>query len=291
MSTPNLEKLTRRLYSRVKRASQEHALLEPHDHILVCMSGGKDSYSMLRILLDLQERAPFPFKLTAFHLDQRQPGYPEGVIDDYLASLHIPYVVLREDTYSVVTDKLAPHATPCSLCSRLRRGIIYTQAEQLGCNKIALGHHRDDSIETMLLNMFYTGQLQAMPASYTTDDGRFKVIRPLIYCAEDEIAQFAALHAFPIIPCNLCGSVDKQRKWVKSLLLQIEETIPAVRHSMLASLQHVRATHLLDRNLLNRLEAARDLDLPEQEIGDDAEIEEMIKPKKPVSSHAEDLLF
>jgi tRNA 2-thiocytidine biosynthesis protein TtcA len=274
----------------MKRACAEHHLIQPHDHVLVCMSGGKDSYTMLRLLMDLKDRAPFPFKLTAFHLDQRQPGYPEGVIDAYLAAQDIPHVVMHEDTYSVVTSKLAPHATPCSLCSRLRRGLIYAQAEQLGCNKIALGHHRDDSIETMLLNMIYTGQLQAMPAIYKTDDGRFDVIRPLVYCAEDEIAQYAALQGFPIIPCNLCGSVEKQRKWVKGLLTQIEEVAPGARHSMLASMQNVRTSHLLDRGLLDRLAGAQRADEADEDDKND-DVEALLKPRAPISSPAEDLLF
>ncbi len=251
------EQLQLRLYSRVKRAVLDHALLAPDDHILVCLSGGKDSYTMLAMLLEMQRRVPFPFRLTAFHLDQRQPGYPEGVIDDYLARLKVPHLIWREDTYGVVVDKLAPEATPCSLCSRLRRGIIYKHARELGCNRIALGHHRDDSVETLLLNMLHTGQIQGMPAQYTTDDGEFQVIRPLIYCAEDEIAAYAKASAFPIIPCNLCGSVEGRRKWVKQLLTHIEQTVPQARHSLLASMQHVRPTHLLDLELLERL-GARD---------------------------------
>jgi tRNA 2-thiocytidine biosynthesis protein TtcA len=249
-----LDKLQRRLYSRMKNASLEHALIEPDDHILVCVSGGKDSYAMLSLLMEMRRRMPFNFEITAFHLDQRQPGYPEGVIDAYLAGLDIPFEVLSRDTYSVVVDKLDEAATPCSLCSRLRRGIIYKRAEAFGCNKIALGHHRDDSIETLLLNMFHSGQMQAMPAQYTTDDGRFRVIRPLIFCAEDELAEFAHLKGFPIIPCNLCGSHEGQRKWIKRMLTDVETHIPQVRNSMLAALQNVRATHLLDSELLERLD-------------------------------------
>ena len=184
-----------------------------------------------------------------------KPGYPDGIMAKYLEDLGIAHVVMGEDTYSVVKDKLDADATPCSLCSRLRRGIIYTQAEELGCNKIALGHHRDDSLETLLLNMFHSGQMQAMPARYTTDDGRFDVIRPLIYCAEDEIEQYAIARGFPIIPCNLCGSHEGQRKWVKRLISDVESHIPQVRNSMLAALQNVRPTHLLDADLLERLNA------------------------------------
>lgn len=253
MTTITLDKLTKRLYNRFKRACLDHALIEPGDHILTCLSGGKDSYTMLSMLRALQARVPFDFQITVFHLDQAQPGYPAGMMEDYLAEQGVAHIVMREDTYSVVKEKLDEDATPCSLCSRLRRGIIYTQARALGCNKIALGHHRDDSVETLLLNMFHTGQMQGMPASYRTDDGEFTVIRPLIYCAEEEIAQYAVLMAYPIIPCNLCGSIEGRRKWVKRLLDDIEQTVPQVRHSLLASMQNVRASHLLDQDLKQRL--------------------------------------
>ena len=250
-----LERLTKRLYARFKQASLEHAIVEPGDHVLVCLSGGKDSYTMLSLLRAMQRHVPFEFELTAFHLDQRQPGYPEGVMREYLTAEGIAHVLVSQDTYSVVTEKLDAEATPCSLCSRLRRGIIYAQAEALGCTKIALGHHREDSIETLLLNLLYAGQMQAMPARYTTDDGRFAVIRPLIYCAEEEIARYAELHGFPIIPCNLCGSHEGERKWVRGLLSRIEAHVPQARNSMLAALKNVRASHLLDLELQERLNA------------------------------------
>lgn len=258
----SLEKLHLRLYTRLKRAVIEHALIAPGDRVLVCLSGGKDSYTMLRLLKELRARVPFDFELVAFHLDQAQPGYPVGIIDAYLAQQEIPYVVLRRDTYSIVQEKLAPTATPCSLCSRLRRGHIYEQAQAHGCNKIALGHHRDDSVETLLLNMLHAGQMQGMPAKYTTDDGRFQVIRPLISCPEDEIMQYAQLVGFPIIPCNLCGSIEGRRKWVRGLLDQIEQTVPQARQSLFASMQNVRPSHLLDRSLLERLDP--ELDPPEE---------------------------
>lgn len=241
-----LARLSSRLRKQVTEASGEFDLLEEGDHVLVCLSGGKDSYTMLALLRDIRARAPFAFDLTAFHLDQKQPGYPDGVIDDYLASLDIPYQVRERDTYSIVVDTLADGATPCSLCSRMRRGIIYTAAEELGCNKIALGHHRDDSLETLLLNLFHGGRMQAMPAKYTTDDGRFEVIRPLIYLAEDEIAEYAELMEFPIIPCDLCGSLKTRREWAKNLLDQIEQTVPDARNNMLAALGNVHPSHLLD---------------------------------------------
>jgi len=249
MSNEEIHKLTRRIHHRMGRAIKDFELLEEGDRVLVCLSGGKDSYTLLALLKELRERAPVRFDLVAFHLDQKQPGYPVGIMEAYLKSQDIVYEIVEEDTYSVVKEKLAPDATPCSLCSRLRRGLIYRYAEAHKCNKIALGHHRDDSIETLLLNMFHTGQMQGMPAKYTTDDGRFEVIRPLIYIAEDEIARYAEITGFPIIPCNLCGSIEGQRKFMKQLLTDLESTIPHIRHSLLASMQNVRNTHLLDPGL------------------------------------------
>lgn len=248
------EKLQKRLNARMAQACREYELIEPGDHIMVCLSGGKDSYTLLEMLMDLQQRAPVEFRLFAFHLDQKQPGYPEGIMKDYLEAKGIPYEICEEDTYGVVKEKLAPEATPCSLCSRLRRGIIYTRAEVHGCNKIALGHHRDDSVETLLLNLFFSGQMQAMPARYTTDDGRFDVIRPLLYAAEDDIREYARLKGFPIIPCNLCGSIEGKRKFIREKLDELEETIPHVRHSILAAMSNIRSTHLLDKSLWNAVE-------------------------------------
>lgn len=248
------EKLTRKLQTRLKQASKEYSLIESGDRILVCLSGGKDSYTLLDLLLDLKARMPFDFELVAFHLDQKQPGYPEGVMEEYLQGLGIEYEVRGEDTYSVVKTKLDPAATPCSLCSRMRRGIIYTRAEAHGCNKIALGHHRDDSVETLLLNLFFSGQMQAMPARYTTDDGRFEVIRPLLLVPEEEIIEYARYKGFPIIPCNLCGSIEGKRKFIRKKLDELEETIPHVRHSILAAMSNVRSTHLLDKSLWTAIE-------------------------------------
>lgn len=250
------ERLRKRILNRVGRACRDFDLIAENDRILVCLSGGKDSYTLLTVLQDIQAKAPFPFSLVAFHLDQKQPGYPAGVMTSYLETLGVEHLVLEEDTYGVVKEKLAPDATPCSLCSRLRRGIIYGAAEELGCNKIALGHHRDDSVETLLLNLFHSGQIQAMPARYRTDDDRFDVIRPLLYVAEEDIIAFAAAMEYPIIPCNLCGSIEGRRRFVKDLLDELEHTIPHVRNSMLAALGNVRVSHLLDRDLL----AARERD-------------------------------
>lgn len=262
-----LKKLTSRLYDRFKKGVLDHALIRPDDHILVCLSGGKDSYTMLSMLQALQTRVPFSFELTVFHLDQAQPGYPVGIMEDYLKTQDVPYEVMRQDTYSVVVEKLKDDATPCSLCSRMRRGIIYSRARALGCNKIALGHHRDDSVETLMLNMLHSGQMQGMPASYVTDSGEFEVIRPLIYCVEEEIAQYAVLMNYPIIPCNLCGSIEGRRKWVKTLLSQIEETVPQARNSIMAAMQNVRPSHLLDESLKTRLG-----DLPGLEVDDEDDI-------------------
>ncbi len=245
-----LQKLSKRIHNRVGKLLNDFPILEEGDRVLVCLSGGKDSYTLLTMLEDFKARAPIDFSLVAFHLDQKQPGYPEGLMEEYLAQSGLEYAVVEEDTYSVVKEKLDPGATPCSLCSRLRRGIIYRHAEEFGCNKIALGHHRDDSVETLLLNLFHTGQIQGMPAIYTTDDGRYDVIRPLMYVAEEDIARFAELMGYPIIPCNLCGSIEGRRKMMKRLLDELEQTIPHVRNSVLAAMQNVRTTHLLDTDLV-----------------------------------------
>jgi tRNA 2-thiocytidine biosynthesis protein TtcA len=243
----------RRLQSDLGRAVGDHELIAEGDRILVCLSGGKDSYTLLTLLDTLRSRAPVDFELIAFHLDQRQPGYPEGTMEEYLSSQNHPYRIVGENTYSVVVDKTKDGGTPCSICSRLRRGIIYRHAAELGCNKVALGHHRDDSIETLLLNLFHSGQIQAMPAKYTTQDGRFEVIRPLIYAAESEIRDFAEEQQYPIIPCNLCGSIAGRRNFVRSLLVDLETTIPDIRNNLLAALQNVRPSHLLDPSLLRGL--------------------------------------
>jgi tRNA 2-thiocytidine biosynthesis protein TtcA len=234
----------------VKDTCATHPLHAPGDRIMVAMSGGKDSYVLFHLLTRLVPRLPFPVELIAVHLDQRQPGYDGAGLEAYLAASGQRYEILAEDTFSVVTSKLDDTATYCSLCSRLRRGILYTAAERLGCNKLALGHHRDDSLETFMLNMFYSGKLQAMPASYRTDDGRFEVIRPLIDCAEHDIAELAGTLAFPIIPCNLCGSQDGlKRDAMTALLAQLEQTNPHVRSIMANALKNVRPTHLLDRDV------------------------------------------
>jgi tRNA 2-thiocytidine biosynthesis protein TtcA len=242
-----LEKL---LYRQVKDTCETYQLLAPGDRVMVAMSGGKDSYTLFHLLTRLIPRLPFPVELVAVHLDQVQPGYDGSGIVRFLEASGQRFEILREDTYAVVTSHLDNTSTYCSLCSRLRRGILYTAAERLGCSKIALGHHRDDSLETFLLNLFYSGKLQAMPASYRTDDDRFEVIRPLIECGEAEIAEFASLTRFPIIPCNLCGSQEGlKRDAMTRLLGDLERDHPHVRAVMLNALRNVRPTHLLDRDV------------------------------------------
>src|SRR5262245_2923920 len=243
-------RLEYRLYRDMRTTCERYQLLAAGDRILVAMSGGKDSYTLFHLLSRLVPRLPFRVELIAVHLDQVQPNYDGSGLAAYLEASGQRFEILREDTYAIVTANLPPSATYCSLCSRLRRGILYTHAQRLGCNKIALGHHRDDSLETFLLNLFYSGKLQAMPASYRTDDGRFDVIRPLIECAESDIAAFAAEQAFPIIPCNLCGSQDGlKRDAMADLLAQLERDHPHVRSIMLNALRNVRPTHLLDREV------------------------------------------
>lgn len=243
--------LRRQLYRQLKQTCEAYQLLSEGDHVMVALSGGKDSYSLLVLLEQLRQRLPFQIRLTAVHLDQRQPGYDGRPLASWLAQSGFAYEILSEDTYSVVTDHLEPGATYCSLCSRLRRGILYSAAERLGCNKIALGHHRDDTLETFLMNLFYAGKLQAMPAKYTTDDGRFEVIRPLIQCDESRIQRFAEGERFPILPCNLCGSQPGlQRDRMTALLGELERSNPNIKSIMMAALANVAPTHLLDPDLV-----------------------------------------
>ena len=248
--------LERQLMRKVQQACKAYRLLEPGDRVMVAMSGGKDSYTMLHVLRLLQPRLPFKVELVAVHLDQQQPGYDGAPLRAWLEQSGADYEILSEDTYSVVTDHLDDTSTYCSLCSRLRRGILYTAAERIGANKIALGHHRNDTLETFLMNLFYAGKLQAMPAAYTTDDGRFRVIRPLIECDEAQIARFAALEAFPILPCNLCGSqTGLKRDKMTALLAQLEAEHPHIKSVMMNALANVRPTHLLDPEVLEAWEA------------------------------------
>jgi len=245
-----LERIERELGKAVGRCIGDFALLEEGDRVMVCLSGGKDSYTMLDLLERARRRAPIRFELVAVHLDQGQPSYDGRPLEGWLRDAGYDHRILREDTYSIVTDKLDAATTYCSLCSRLRRGILYNAAQELGCTKIALGHHREDALETLLLNLMFTGQLKSMPARLTSDDGRNVVIRPLLYCAEPTIARYAELRGYPILPCDLCGSQDGlKRQQVKALLTQLETMAPAAKQSMLAALGNVRASHLLDQTL------------------------------------------
>ena len=247
-------RLEKRLLRQMGRASRDHRLIEPGDRILVGISGGKDSWALLYLLRQLQRRAPFEFSFVAVNLDQGHPGFPVHVLRDYLEEEGYEHRLIKHDTYSIVLDKIAPGKTQCSLCSRLRRGILYNAAVDLGCTKIALGHHRDDAIETLLLNLFYSGRIKSMPPRLTSDDGRNVVIRPLINCAEEEIAHFARLKGFPIVPCDLCGSQPNlQRQQVKRLLSDLNDANPKVKGNLYAALHKVVPSHLMDLGLRERL--------------------------------------
>lgn len=236
-----------KLLSRVTKTLHAYELVREGDRVMVCLSGGKDSYTMLHLLERARRHSKVKFELVAVHLDQQQPGYDGAPLRKWLEASGVPFEILSEDTYSEVLERTPEGGTPCAACSRLRRGILYTAAQRLGATRIALGHHREDTLETFLLNLVYSGRMQAMPARYTTDDGRFEVIRPLIECAEVDIATFAAEARFPILPCNLCGSQkDLKRDAMNGLLQQLEQLNPHVRQSMLGALSNVRATHLLD---------------------------------------------
>jgi tRNA 2-thiocytidine biosynthesis protein TtcA len=240
-----LRQLGRRLLGQVGQASRDYALIEPGDHVLVAVSGGKDSYTLLDLLRQLQERAPFGFSLVAVNIDQGHPGYPRHVLEDYLVREGYPHEFVIEDTYSVVKAKVPEGKTYCSLCSRLRRGILYTTARRLGATKIALGHHRDDLTETLLLNLLYAGQIKAMPPRLVSDDGTNVVIRPLCYAAEEDIAVYARLRGYPILPCDLCGSQENlKRQRVKQLISELHAENPHVRGNLFAALGNVRASHL-----------------------------------------------
>ena len=247
-----LNRCRKNLRRDVGRAIADYNMIEDGDLVMVCLSGGKDSFAMLDILRNLQRHAPINFTLHAVNLDQKQPGFPEHVLPEYLSAIDVDYKIIEKDTYSIVTDKVAEGKTYCGLCSRLRRGILYNYADSIGATKIALGHHRDDIVETLFLNMFYGGKLKAMPPKLLSDDKRNVVIRPMAYCKEKEIEKFAELSDFPIIPCNLCGSQDGlQRQVIKGMLQEWGRNQPGRRESIFRSIANVSPSQLADRNLFS----------------------------------------
>ncbi len=260
-------KLQKRLRRNVGKAIADYNMIESGDKVMVCVSGGKDSYGMLDVLINLRQSAPVDFDLIAVNLDQKQPGFPAEVLPAYLSALDVPYYVLEKDTYSIVKEVVPEGKTTCGLCSRLRRGSLYGFAQDIGATKIALGHHRDDIVETLFLNMFFNGSLKAMPPKLLSDDKQNVVIRPLAYCKEADLARYAAYKEFPIIPCNLCGSQDHlQRVKVKQMLANWEREYPGRTESIFRSIRHIAPSQLGDSALYDfsnlRVERDTDLNLP-----------------------------
>ena len=248
----NFKRLQARLRGQVGKAIADYKMIEDGDRVMVCQSGGKDSYTMLDLLLSLQRKAPIKFEILAVNLDQKQPGFPEHILPNYLDSLGVSYRIVEQDTYSTVTRFIPEGKTMCGLCSRLRRGILYRVAQEEGATKIALGHHRDDIVETLFLNMFHGGRLKAMPPKLLSDDRKNIIIRPLAYCSEREITRYANTRQFPIIPCNLCGSQENlQRAKIKEMLQAWEKESPGRIDSIFRSIQNVSPSHLADTELFD----------------------------------------
>ncbi|MGE5493061.1 MAG: tRNA 2-thiocytidine(32) synthetase TtcA [Actinomycetota bacterium] len=267
----NLLKLKKFLEGRTGKAIGDYNMIEDGDTVLVCVSGGKDSYTLLSVLMALRERAPINFKLIAMNLDQKQPGFPADVLPRYFDSIGIEYRIVEADTYSVVKEKIPEGKTTCSLCSRLRRGIIYRTAKELGANKIALGHHRDDMVHTLFLNMIFGGKIKAMPPKLVTDDKAHIVIRPLAYCAEADIAKFARGMEFPIIPCNLCGSQDNlQRQKVREMMQEWDRRYPGRTEAVFTAMQNIVPSHLADNKLFDFKELTLDSAVEEGDIAFDS---------------------
>lgn len=269
----NSKRLERRLAHNTGQAIADFNMIEADDVVMVCLSGGKDSYTLLKILVALQKRAPIDFKLIAMNLDQKQPGFPDHVLPEYLQSMGIEYRIVTEDTYSIVQEKIPVGKTTCSLCSRLRRGIIYRTAKELGATKIALGHHRDDIVETLFLNLFFGGRLKTMPPKLVTDDKQNIVIRPLAYCNESDISRYAQAMEFPIIPCNLCGSQENlQRQKIKQMLTDWEREYPGRTESIFTGLQQVVPSHLLDNTLFDFQGLTRETLIDEGDVAFDPQL-------------------
>lgn len=248
----NFNKLQKRLRRNVGNAIADFGMIEDGDKVMVCLSGGKDSYTLLDILLNLQQSAPIKFDIVAVNLDQKQPGFPEHVLPEYLESIRVDYKIVQENTYGIVKEKIPEGKTTCSLCSRLRRGILYRTATELGATKIALGHHRDDMLATLFLNMFYGGKMKSMPPKLISDDGKQIVIRPLTYCKEKDIEKYAIAKEFPIIPCNLCGSQPNlQRQVVKEMLNTWDRQYPGRLETMFSAMQNITLSHMSDPKLFD----------------------------------------
>ncbi len=283
-----LSKLEKKLRRNVGQAIAQYNMIEDGDRIMVCLSGGKDSYALLAILMLLQKSAPINFSLVAVNLDQKQPGFPEHILPEYLSSLGVEYKIVEEDTYAIVKEKIPEGKTTCSLCSRLRRAVLYKAAKSLNATKIALGHHRDDMIETMMLNMFYGGKLKSMPPKLVSDNGEHVVIRPLAFCKESELIQYSELKKFPIIPCNLCGSQPNlQRQNIKQMLNDWHDKFPGRIESMFTAMQNVVPSHLCDDELFDFKTISQDSDVVD---GGDIVFDEPELTAKPIKQQPENTL-